>query len=182
MAKHERKIIDKVFILLGCAAIAVLLAIGSVAWWGAGFAKDTVRDELSAQKIFFPPKDSPAIAALPAEDQAKVSQYAGQQLVNGDQAKVYANNFIGVHLEKIAGGKTYAEVSSEALKDPTNTTLQQQKTALFQGETLRGILLGDGYAYWTLGKVMESAALAAFAGAGVMALLVLLGLRHLVRL
>jgi hypothetical protein len=182
MAKSDRKTIDKVFILLGVAATVVLLAVGGVAWKGANFAQDSVRDELAAQKISFPPKGSPAIAALPAADQAKVNQYAGQLVDDGPKAKVYANNFIGVHLSEIAGGKTYAEVSSEALKDPSNAKLQGQKQALFQGETLRGLLLGDGYAYWTFGQIMQYAAVVAFAGAAVMALLVLAGLGHLSRL
>ena len=41
-----------------------------------------------------------------------VSQYAGQQLLTGAQAQVYANDFIEVHLNNIGGGKTYAQVSS----------------------------------------------------------------------
>jgi len=47
--------------------------------------------------------------------------YAGQQLTTGEQAQVYANNFIGVHLKEVAGGKTYAQVSAEAMATPTNT-------------------------------------------------------------
>jgi uncharacterized membrane protein YebE (DUF533 family) len=178
----ERKAIDKVFVLLGTAMTAVLLAGGGLAWYGYNFATNNVKNELSQQKIYFPPKGSPAIAALPDADQKEINRYAGQQLVNGEQAKVYANNFINVHLQKVAGGKTYAEVSSEAQKDPTNQKLQQQKTTLFQGETLRGLLLGSGYAYWTFGMIAKYAAIAAFAGAAVMAILVWLGLLHLGKL
>jgi hypothetical protein len=118
------------------AAVAALgmIVAGALALVGGNYAKDVVHDQLAPQKIFFPPKGSPELLA-------GVKQYAGQQLTNGDQAKAYANNFIGEHLKKIAGGKTYAEVSGAALKDPKNQTLQQQKTSLFQGETLRGLLL-----------------------------------------
>jgi len=178
MAKSDRKIIDKVFVLLGVVAIAVLLVIGGLAWWGYDFATTTVKSELSAQKIYFPEKGSPAL------DPAKypgLQQYAGQLVDNGPKAKAYANEYIGKHLEGIAGGKTYAEVSTEALKDPTNTKLQAQKASLFQGETLRGLLLGDGYAYWTFGQLAQYAAIAAFTGAAVMTLLVLLGLMHIKR-
>jgi hypothetical protein len=182
VATTERKAIDKVFILLGAAMVAFLIVAGSLAWYGHNFATKNVRDELSQQKIYFPPKGSPAIAALPAADQKEINKYAGQQLVNGEQAKVYANNFINVHLHEVADGKTYAEISSEAMKDPTNTKLQAQKTTLFQGETLRGLLLGSGYAYWTFGVIAKYVALAAFAGAAVMAVLVGLGLRHLAKL
>lgn len=182
MAKTERKAIDKVFILLGTAMTAVLLVVGGLAWYGYHFATTTVTTELSQQKIYFPPKGSAAIAALPATDQTEMNKYAGQQLVNGQQAKVYANNFINVHLQEIADGQTYAEISTAAQKEPTNQKLAGQKAALFQGETLRGLLLGSGYAYWTFGLIAKYAAIAAFVGAGVMAILVWLGLVHLARL
>jgi hypothetical protein len=182
MVKTERKAIDKVFILLGTATVLVLVAVGGLTWYGYHFATDSVRTELSQQKIFFPPKDSPALAALPAADREEMNKYAGQQLVDGQQAKVYANNYINVHLQKIADGQTYAEVSTAAQKDPTNPKLQGQKTALFQGETLRGLLLGSGYAYWTFGIIAKYVALAAFAGAVVMAILVWLGLTHFSKL
>lgn len=175
MAKTDRKTIDKVFILLGAAAIAVLIAIGSLSWWAYDFATTTVKSELSAQKIYFPPKGP----ALDPAEYPGLQQYAGQLVDNGPKAKAYANEYIGKHLEKIAGGKTYAEVAGEALKDPNNAKLQGQKTSLFQGETLRGLLLGDGYAYWTFGIIAMYASVAAFAGAAAMTLLVLLGLRHL---
>lgn len=182
MAKIERKAIDKVFILLGMVAAVTLVVIGSLAWYGYRFATSSVTHELSQQKIYFPPKGSPAITSLPPTDQAEVNKYAGQQLINGEQAKVYADHYINVHLKKIAGGKTYAEISDEAMKDPTNQKLQQQKATLFQGETLRGLLLGSGYTYWMFGLIAKYAALAAFVGAGVMILLVWLGLLHLARL
>ena len=177
--KESRKTIDKVFILLGLAATAMLVVIGSIAWWGYSYVTTNVKNELSAQKIYFPPKGSPGLDPKEFPD---LQQYAGQLVDTGPEAKAYANGFIGRHLEKVAGGKTYAEVSSAALKDPTNQKLQGQKQSLFQGETLRGILLGDGYAFWTLGEVAKAAAVASFVGAAVMGLLVLMGLGHLSRL
>lgn len=179
MAKTQRKTIDKVFVLLGTVTIAVFISIGALAWWGYNFATTSVKNELSSQKIYFPPKGSPALD--PAEF-PNLQQYAGQLVDNGPKAKAYANEFIAKHIEKIAGGKTYSEVSMLAMADPTNIKLQGQKAALFQGETLRGLLLGDGYAYWTFGILAKYAAVAAFVGAGVMILLVWLGLIHIARL
>lgn len=179
MAKSDRKTIDKVFILLGVAATAILLVIGGLAWYAADFAKTNVRTELAAQKVSFPPKGSPALD--PAEFPS-LQKYAGQPVDDGPKAKAYANDFIAKHLEKIAGGKTYSEISTLAMQDPSNTALQQQKETLFQGETLRGLLLGDGYAYWMMGQLAGYAAIAAFAGAAVMAVLVGFGVRHLGRL
>jgi len=178
-ASPERKAIDKVFILLGIATSLLLLVMSGLLFYGSNFATSQVKTELSAQKIFFPPKGSPALDPNEFPD---LQQYAGQQVNDGEKAKAYANGFIGRHLEKIGGGKTYSEVSAEAMKDPTNAKLQQQKATLFQGETLRGILLGTGYAYWTFGMIALYAAIASLAGAIVMAILVLLGLRHLKRL
>ena len=182
MAKSDRKTIDKVFVLLGAAMATVLLVVGGLAWHAYDFAKSSVSTELSAQHIFFPPKGSPAIAALPAADQTAMNKYAGEQLSDGAQAKVYADNFIAVHLSEVAGGQTYSQISAASLADPANAQLKQQAQTLFQGETLRGLLLGDGYAYWTFGQIAQYAAITAFAGAAVMAVLVLLGLRHLATL
>ncbi len=179
MASAERKAIDKVFILLGVAATVALLAGSLLGWVGYRFATSQVHSELSAQKVYFPPKGS---AAFSAQEFPDIQKYAGQLVDNGPKARAYANGFIGRHLEKVAGGKTYAEVSAEAMKDPTNPALQQQKAALFQGETLRGLLLGDGYGYWTFGILALYGSMGALIGAGLMAVLVLLGLRHLRRL
>jgi hypothetical protein len=74
-----------------------------------------------------------------------------------------------------------SEVSEAAMADPTNEKLAAQKATLFQGETLRGMLLGTGYAFWTFGMIAKYVAIAAFVGAVVMAVLVLLGKGHLAK-
>jgi len=179
MASAERKAIDKVFILLGVMATVALLAVSALGSVGHQFATSQVKNELSAQKIYFPPKGSPAFSP---EEFPDIQKYAGQIVDDGPKAKAYANSYIARHLEKVAGGKTYAEVSAQAMKDPANATLQQQKATLFQGETLRGLLLGDGYAYWTFGMMALYASIGALVAAMIMAVLVLLGVRHLKRL
>jgi hypothetical protein len=173
--KNERKIIDKVFILLGTVAMVALLAIGGVAWWASSFIGNQVRTELVAQKIYFPAKGSPA---LDPQEFPGLQQYAGQQVDNGAKAKAFADEYINVHLGKIAGGKTYAEVSNAAMANPSDTKLQQQKNTLFQGETLRGLLL-NAYAFGTVGDIAATAAVVASVAGVVMFVLVLLGLRHL---
>ncbi len=177
--KAERLAIDKVFILLGSAAALVLLVASAFAWYGYKFATNQVRTELAAQKIYFPEKGSPE---LNPEEYPTLQKYAGQMVDDGPKAKAYANDYIGHHLEKIAGGKTYSEISALSMADPTNQKLQQQKNTLFQGETLRGILLGTGYAYWTFGMIAFYAAIASLIGSIVMVVLVLLGIRHMKRL
>lgn len=179
MVKSDRKTIDRVFVLLGLVMVVVLIAVGGLAWKASSFAKSSVETELKDQQIFFPAKGSSAISQLPLNDQTQMDKYAGQQLVNGAQAKVYADNFIAFHLTKIANGKTYSQVSTQAMANPSNLKLKAEEQTLFQGETLRGLLLGDGYSYWTFGQIAYYAAFTAFIGAVVMAILVLLGYRHL---
>jgi hypothetical protein len=136
---------------IATVAAAGIIIVGILAVVGGNYDKQVVRDQLVPQKIFFPAANSPAM--LPG-----VEKYAGQQLVNGAQAKAYANNFINVHLSKIAGGKTYAQVSAASIAAPTNTTLAAQKATLFQGETLRGLLLNA----WGWSLVGTIATLAGF--------------------
>ncbi len=136
---------------IAMASAAGIVVVGIVAVAGGNYAKQVVHDQLVPQKIFFPAAGSPAL--LPG-----VKQYAGQQLVNGSQAKAYANNFINVHLSKVAGGQTYAQVSTAALAAPANATLAAEKATLFQGESLRGLLLNA----WGWSLVGTIATLAGF--------------------
>ncbi len=129
--------------------LAVTLAFGSgFLFWASNFTQSYVHDELVSQKIAFPPATSPAITSLPAADAAAMTQYAGQALDNGDKAKVYANNFINVHLGEM--GMTYSQASAKAMAAPTNLKLQGTVNTLFKGETLRGLLL-NGWGWWTIG-------------------------------
>ena len=132
------------------AAVGIMI-VGIIAVVGGNYDKKVVHDQLVPQKIFFPAAGSPEL--LPG-----VKQYAGQQLTTGSQAKAYANNFINVHLSKIAGGQTYAQVSTAALAAPTNAKLAEEKATLFQGETLRGLLLNA----WGWSLVGTIATLAGF--------------------
>jgi hypothetical protein len=124
--------------------VVLMLVLGFSAgflFYESSFVNNQIHDQLAAQKIYFPAADSASIKALPENDAAAMKQYAGQLLTTGPQAETYANHYIAVHLQKVAGGKTYAQVSEESLANPKNATLTAQKTTLFQGETLRGLLL-----------------------------------------
>ena len=171
----RRKTFDVLMTSGGAVVAVVLLVAGALLMWGYTFANGYVHDQLAAQKIVFPPAGSAALAS--PEISPYLTQYAGQQLVTGPQAEAYANHFIAVHLKEVAGGKTYAQVSAAALAQPGNTTLKAQAQTLFQGETLRGLLL-SAYGFWTFGQIALFAGIAAFALAGVMLMLVLLGLVH----
>lgn len=157
--KTETRIVKQVFMYLSLLGTVAFLIIGALALWAHEFTSNMVRTELAAQKVYFPEKGSPALDPKEFPD---LQQYAGQLVDSPEKAKAYANGYIGRHLEKVADGKVYAEVSAEAMKDPTNARLQQQKATLFQGETLRGILLTSGYGFGTLGNIAGVAAYVSF--------------------
>lgn len=174
---NGRKSIDKVLVSIGIVAAIMLLVMGLLAWKTYSFTSSNVYNELSAQKIYFPPKGSSALSSPLIGPY--LNQYAGQELLTGPQAKAYANHFIAVHLSEIAGGKTYAQISTESMADPTNTALKSEASTLFQGETLRGLLLGDAYAFSTVSTIAQYVAYVLFAAGAVMVVLVLLGLAHI---
>jgi hypothetical protein len=170
----KRRLFDILVSTAGLALAAILFLAGGLLTWANSFVEDQVHTQLAAQKIFFPPKDSPAIAGPEFKD---MRQYAGQQLTTGAQAKVYADSFIKVHLNEVANGKTYAQLSTQAQANPTDTKLQGQVATMFKGETLRGLLL-NAYAFGTMGTIAGIAAFAAFGAAGLMLVLGGLGLWH----
>jgi hypothetical protein len=146
-------------IVLQVGLIGILAFCAGFLLWGNAFIHDQISTELKAQQIYFPPANSAAIAALPnPDDQTAMNQYGGQQLVNGEQAKVYASSFIGVHLSEVAGGQTYSQMSAKAMANPTDQKIAGQVATLFKGETLRGLLL-NAYGWWTIGTYALYAAI-----------------------
>ena len=145
-------------------AAVVLAAAGGLVLWGSVFAKNMVHDNLSEQKIVFPSAEQ-----LKAEGDADLVQYGGQPVDTGAEAYAYSK-YIKGHLQKVANGQTYAEVSAAYQKDKANQTLSAQRQTLFMGETLRGLLLsayGWGLmgviAFWTSVGLFAAAALAVVA-------------------
>jgi hypothetical protein len=170
----QRKALDRLVSWLGLSLAAMLVVAGSLLTWGHTFVSHEVHSQLSAQQIYFPAKGSKAIAG--PEFQA-LQKYAGQQLTTGPQAKAYADHFIAVHLKEIGGGKTYAQLSSQAQANPSDTKLAGTVQTMFRGETLRGLLL-NAYAFDTMGNIAGIAAIAAFIAAAVMLVLAGLGFWH----
>jgi hypothetical protein len=180
-----RATLDRLISIGGLILAVVLLVAGGLLTWGYFFIGDEVHDQLAAQKITMP-TDETGLADLPADDKAALEPYAGEQMTTGPQAQAYADHYIAVHLNEVADGKTYSEVSGEYIaqcSDPAAAqsadcqTLAGQKETLFQGETLRGLLL-YGYAFATIGTIAGYGAIAAFAGALVLLVLAFLGFRH----
>ena len=134
---------------IACGIAVGLLVMGVLALVGGNYDKQVIHDQLAPQKIFFP-KDQ-AAGLFP-----DLQKYAGQQVLNGDQAKAYADKFINRHLAEIGGGKTYSQISAASLAAPKDAKLAGQTQTLFRGETLRGLLLNA----WGWGMIGGIATLA----------------------
>ena len=170
----RRRTFDALAVTAGLVIAGLLLVGGGLLTWGHNFVTNEVHTQLAAQKIVFPPANSPAVAGAAF---APMRQYGGQLMTTGAQAQVYADHFIANHLKEIGGGQTYAQLSAKALAQPKNTALAAQVATMFKGETLRGLLL-NAYAFGTMGMIAGIAAIAAFVAAAIMLILGGLGLLH----
>jgi hypothetical protein len=180
-----RATLDRLISIGGLALAVFLLVAAGLLLFANRFVANEVHDQLAAQKITMP-TDKTGLANLPPADKAALEPYAGQQMTTGKQAQAYADHFIAVHLNEAAGGQTYSQVSGQYLAQCSDPTAAQsadcqklagQKTTLFQGETLRGLLL-YAYAFATMGTIAGYAAIAAFIGAILFFVLAWLGFRH----
>jgi hypothetical protein len=177
----SRQVFDKLTSAGGMVAVVVLLVAGGLLTWGHSFVNSNVHNQLAQQEITFPAKAAFAHAKAGTEITPamipSVSQYAGQELLTGQQAEAYADHFIKIHLSELPYGGVYAKISAAAIAAPTNKTLTALKQTSFQGTTLRGLLL-EAYAFSEIGQVMLVGAIASFILALAMAVLVGLGLAH----
>ncbi len=159
-------------ISLQAVLVLVLVAMGS-------FTTTQIHDELTAQQVFFPGTDQiKAGGALdPAKFPQEIRDQAGNQVTDGNQARIYANDFLGEHLQGVAGGLTYSTIgpkisdanaqlaatsktdSNYARLQAQVATLNSQRDTLFKGETLRSMLL-NAYGWWTVGVYTTYAGIA----------------------
>ncbi|HWL42575.1 MAG TPA: hypothetical protein VNQ73_06495 [Ilumatobacter sp.] len=195
-----RRGIDRVLIGFGVLAAVVFAVAGALLSWGANFSDDYVYDELTAQRITMPDADT-----MRAEGLDEYVKFAGTPLDSGAKAEAYAQ-YIDGHLQN-TGAKyaaegaeplTYAELGgperaaraavTEAIEagapeaeiaelQEASRQVTADRDSLFKGETLRGLLL-SAYAWATVGQIAGYAAIGAFVAAGLMAVLVALGLVH----
>ena len=150
---------------VSAALAAVLLIAGGLLLWGSAYVHNAVQGQLASQQITFPaaaafahPKAGSEITPnmIPS-----VSQYAGQQLLTGQQAEAYADHFIAQHIADMSGGKTYSQLSTESLAQPNNTQLATLVNTVFKGETLRSMLL-NAYGWWKVSQITYIISLTAF--------------------
>ena len=84
-------------IVLQVVLVLVLASMAGVAYFASTFTNQQVHDQLAPQAIVFPA--SQAQGLFP-----DLQAYAGQQVVNGDQAHAYAEKFIARHLQRLVKG------------------------------------------------------------------------------
>jgi len=168
-----RRFSPRTLIAAASAALAaVLLIVGGLTLWGSAYVHNTVQSQLAAQQISFPPAAAFAHPKAGTEITPSmipsVSQYAGQQLLTGQQAEAYADHFIAVHIANMGGGKTYSQLSAESIAQPSNTQLASTVSTVFKGETLRSMLL-NAYGWWKVSQITYIISLVVF-GLGGLAL------------
>lgn len=150
------------------ALIAVLAfaVIGGLSMAGGLYIKDNVTDQLTYQKIAFAPVGSDG---LPQD----IQSYGGTQVTNGAQAKVFADDYIEVHVlgaiaaaakkyPELNGVTTYSGVSGVSRANPENEELAALVQTTFRGEMLRASLL-NSWGWWTFGVILFWVAIGSFA-------------------
>ena len=185
----KRRTFDKILTMVGVGLSVFLFVGASLMSWGYSFTNDTVKSQLSAQKITMPAATNNA-----KEDAATTAFFktnGGKFMTNGKQAQMYADHYIGFHL---SGMPTYAAASTanraakSALEaDPTNADLKVKASTaagivetVFRGESLRGMLL-SAFAFWQLGQIAKIGALASLVGGLLLLILSIAGWVHLRR-
>jgi hypothetical protein len=190
-----RSAFDKLISFTGLLLVAVLITAGGLLTWANTFIGDQVHDQLTMQGITMP--EGEAVASLPQADQDALKPFAGSALDTGPEAKAFSDHYILAHMNasstELAGEVLpYAQVSAKARElgaavaaNPNATQAEIDEAAdwgalkqsLLDGNTLRGLLL-YGYAFATIGTIAGIAAFVSFGAAGLLLVLVLLGLWH----
>lgn len=93
----------------GLLAGAVLIVFGIVSIVMSVDARTTVRDSLAAEQIYFGEATDPAVAK-------HASQWAGQQVTTGEQARAFAE-IMREHTLSSTGGLTYAQMGRYKASD-----------------------------------------------------------------
>jgi hypothetical protein len=173
---------DKLISWTGVLLAVALLVAGGLATFAYFYIGNEVEKQFGIQDITMP--EGQALQSVPQADRDVLEPYAGSPLDNGPKARAYADHYILAHMNKAANGKTYEEVSGQYITmtdeqkaSPAGLQLAGLRTTLFQGNTLRGLLL-YGAAFATMGTIAGWAAISAYIGAAILLVLGFLGMRH----
>ncbi len=135
-------------IVLQVVMVLVLGFAAGGALYASNFINDQIHQQLAPQQIYFP---ASAQQGLPSN----LSQYAGQQVLTGDQAHAYAQDFIGLHLKEIGQGHPYSYWSGKAMQDTDPAAKAHDQAiadTLFKGDTLQ-TMLNTAWTFWTIGRI-----------------------------
>lgn len=171
----RRKTFDLIAAAGGAVLTVMLVAAGALGLWANSWTNTNVHNQLAEQQISFPALGSSELAG--PKIGPYLNQYAGQQVLTGPQAEAYADHFIAVHLSEMPYGGVYSAVSAASRANPSNAALKAEVTTVFQGTTLRGLLL-EAYGFSKFGQIALVGAIVAFILAGIMLILSALGFWH----
>jgi hypothetical protein len=117
----------KVLEIGGLLAGAVLVVFGIVAIVMSIDARNTVRDSIKQEQIFFGSADDPAVAE-------HASQWAEEQVLTGDQSRAFAL-VIREHALEASDGLTYAQMGRFiSADDPENLAGTSDETAALKDD------------------------------------------------
>jgi hypothetical protein len=136
-------------------AAALLVAVGFVLNGNATVTENYIHHQLAAQGISFPPADTLTAAEL---DRPCVAANAGKYVLTAAQARCYADDFLGLHIETLVERGT-------------------PKEQLFRGDTQRGLLLTSSM-FDEIGDRSRSLANIFYVAAALMTLIALAGVVH----
>jgi hypothetical protein len=157
---------DLRFRLLVFLCIAIGAAVGATLYLHtqADYAYSNVTSQLSMQQITMP--GGAALKGLTPADVTALSPYAGQQMTTGAQAEAYADHFIARHIAEM--GMTYSQASAKCRATPPDKQACALEPTIFQGTTLRGMLLEA----WGFSQLADQAAIFSWVAFGGVVLLV----------
>ncbi len=185
----KRRTFDKMVTIVGVGLSVFLFVAAALMNWGYSFTNNTVKTQLSAQKITMP--GSTGNAKEDASTTAFFKDNGGKLMTNGKQAQMYADHFIAFHLSSMptyaAASTTNRSATAALAADPTNADLQAKADSaantvdtVFKGESLRGMLL-NAFAFWQIGQIAKIGALASLVGGILLLILSVAGWVHLRR-
>lgn len=138
---------DSVYQALARVFGAILPAAGAAALVGGGFAHRFVAEQLQSEDITMPAAQlidkELQIGLVSVEDAEMLRPHAGQTLTTGQQARIYADNYVLAHMRVAARREgvpdekaTYAGVGDLAaqLNEQLKTEIRQQHPELGSGE------------------------------------------------
>lgn len=176
----KRKTFDLILTAGGAALVVILAAAGALLLLASSYTNTNVHDQLARQEISFP--SAKTINTPHSEDyrsRAVQLPYAGQEVLNGTQAKAYAYK-VQMDMYTMPFHGVYSKISAYSMAHPSTAKMAALVTVSFRGVTLQGLLL-EAYAFSQFGMIATYGAIASFCAAFLMLVLTGLGLWHLRR-